>query len=552
MPPKFRKSNLEKARAALTEETSEVSLKAALSETKNQLQEALLQNGDLAERLAEKTKAFDHLTNVLRNLEAKCLNLSLHLDSAQEKQKELYHELRIQRQTTKRGLEKKQTLEKQILLLKSADKKQFNAIVEESKGSKMAINSLLKVNEHLRSELSETMTTWAIKLERVKINLQLTGSKLKNSQKELTQFKRAGSHAKERHERSVMAAREKALQEKSIHRLMSKGVFTEETRNMVRILVKAGCSRNYVNDVISAVLNSAGIKVADSISRPSIERIIREGFFAAQIQLGYEMKTAESMTFSADGTSHRSINYNARHVNLKAEVYGSGSQEKQQTTRFFGINSTRDGSSEEAIADWQKLLQSIVDIYNRSPFGKRTGGFLRIIDLLVKLAGMHSDHCAKEKKDAHLMEALKGAAIDQVLGEEAMLDKTTSEIQEIFDKGEKAMIKKAGGKSKWSALTDHGRAERRAVMVESLVAELGKEAFDLLSDEEKRVLKLFIWAGCGCHKDLNTVRGGYTYMAAWWAENGIDGPVLLANRDNSPVLDEREAHIAQGDTTTPA
>jgi hypothetical protein len=29
-----------------------------------------------------------------------------------------------------------------------------------------------------------------------------------------------------------------------------------------------------------------------------------------------------------------------------------------------------------------------------------------------------------------------------------MLDKTTSEIQEIFDKAEKAMIKKAGGKSK--------------------------------------------------------------------------------------------------------
>jgi len=114
------------------------------------------------------------------------------------------------------------------------------------------------------------------------------------------------------------------------------------------------------------------------------------------------------------------------------------------------------------------------------------------------------------------------------------------------------MIKKAGGKSKWSALSDHCHAERHAVMVESLVTELEKEAFDLLSDEEKQVLKLFIWAGCGCHKDLNTVRGGYACIAAWWAENGIDGPVLLANCDNSTVLDECEAHISQGDTTTPA
>jgi hypothetical protein len=34
------------------------------------------------------------------------------------------------------------------------------------------------------------------------------------------------------------------------------------------------------------------------------------------------------------------------------------------------------------------------------------------------------------------------------------------------------------------------------------------------------------------------------------AENGINGPVLLANHDNSSVFDEHEAHIAQGDITT--
>src|SRR6266699_742059 len=132
------RKNLEKARAALTEQISEVSLQDTLSEMKNQLREALLLNDDLAERLAEKTKAFDHLTNVLRNSAAKCLNLSLCLDSAQEKQKKLYHKLCMQWQTTKQGLEKKQTLEKQILLLKAAEK-EFNAVVEESKSSKMAI-----------------------------------------------------------------------------------------------------------------------------------------------------------------------------------------------------------------------------------------------------------------------------------------------------------------------------------------------------------------------------------------------------------------------------
>jgi len=47
-------------------------------------------------------------------------------------------------------------------------------------------------------------------------------------------------------------------------------------------------------------------------------------------------------------------------------------------------------------------------------------------------------------------------------------------------------------------------------MLEQLVIKLGKEAFDLLSDNEKHIMKFFIWAGCSCHKDLNTVHGGYT------------------------------------------
>ncbi len=60
-----------------------------------------------------------------------------------------------------------------------------------------------------------------------------------------------------------------------------------------------------------------------SISRTSVTRIIQEGYFVAQIQLGHEMKMAETMTFSADGTGHRSINYNSRHAHMLVEDYES-------------------------------------------------------------------------------------------------------------------------------------------------------------------------------------------------------------------------------------
>ena len=265
------------------------------------------------------------------------------------------------------------------------------------------------------------------------------------------------------------------------------------------------------------------------------------------------MKNAESMTFSADGTSHRSINYNSRHVHLLAENYAlPGGNTKQQATRFLGIQSSQDGSSEESVMDWEITLKKIIQLYNNSPFGKRSGSLVTFIDLLIKLMGMNSDHCSKEKKDAWLLEELKAWAVNQSLGEEVMLEMPMDEIVQLFQKAESDMIKVAGGQQKWAALSDNAQAEERAVMLEEVVAELGKEAFDNLSDDEKRIFRLFIWAGCGCHKDLNTVKGGYMVMMRFWKERGLEGPVLLANRDNDPVVQEQNTTIEQGDTPTPA
>ena len=136
-----------------------------------------------------------------------------------------------------------------------------------------------------------------------------------------------------------------------------------------------------------------------------------------------------------------------------------------------------------------------------------------------------------------MLEALKAWAVNQHLGEEKMLEMTL-EVHEYFKQAEEEMIRKAGGPHKWNRLSEIKKAEKKARMIEEAVAELGKEAFNNLSDEEKRIFRLFIWAGCGCHKDLNTVKGGYLAMATWWYENGLDEerPVLLANCDNDPVV----------------
>ena len=95
------------------------------------------------------------------------------------------------------------------------------------------------------------------------------------------------------------------------------------------------------------------------------------------------------MTFSADGTCHHNVNYNSHHVNLKAESYElrDGAEEKSHVTHFFGIQSMLDATSEQAMKDWDKCLENIVDIYNHSPFGKRTGNFLCTIQILLDFCG---------------------------------------------------------------------------------------------------------------------------------------------------------------------
>ncbi len=113
---------------------------------------------------------------------------------------------------------------------------------------------------------------------------------------------------------------------------------------------------------------------------------------------------AESMTVSADGTGHQSINYNSQHVHMLVEDYESSDGGIIRATRFLGIKPSCDGSSKEAIADWQTTITEILNLYNCSPFGKRSGGSLiGLVDILVKLTGMNTDHCSKEKKDASEM-----------------------------------------------------------------------------------------------------------------------------------------------------
>ncbi|KAF8233228.1 hypothetical protein L208DRAFT_1267978, partial [Tricholoma matsutake] len=144
-------------------------------------------------------------------------------------------------------------------------------------------------------------------------------------------------------------AHQQAIHEKSTHSLLHKGIYTQETQNLIHLLVKAGCSKEYVSTVIMAILKSAGITTKESISCWTVSCILMEGYVASQIQLGFEMADAKALTGSGDGTSHRNVQYYSWHINLKASDYESSNEAKQHVTHFLGITPSFDSSSEESI-----------------------------------------------------------------------------------------------------------------------------------------------------------------------------------------------------------
>ncbi|KAF8814047.1 hypothetical protein BYT27DRAFT_7206409 [Phlegmacium glaucopus] len=347
--------NLAKGRAIKAEKQAQVSSESALDDLWSSFQSAKLRITELELEVIQKSSECKQLQVELDKSNKKCSQLAADLSMWESKHKDTYHKLRMQRPTTKRGQDKVAQLTEQIAILKKAETNDSAHLLKDSKDAEKAIALLMEANEDLQGELSDSMTQWSSQLHKTRSKLEKSQSNCKALQK-ITALRKHSASIKAVKEHAIASVRAKLLKEKSVHHLMDKGVFTEETQNVVRLLVKAGCS---------------------------------------------------------------------------------------------------------------------------------------------------------------------------------CLARTACSVFQC-------------GRLSWC------KAERQALMLEKTVAELGKEAFEKLSDEEKRHLRLFIWAGCGCHKDLNTVRGGYLAIMGWWKENGLEGPVLLANRDNNPVVQERIAAIEQGDIPTSA
>jgi hypothetical protein len=145
------------------------------------------------------------------------------------------------------------------------------------------------------------------------------------------------------------------------------------------------------------------------------------------------------------------------------------------------------------------------------------------------LFAMNSDHCSTEKKLAQFLGEEVHDARLQILGEDEMLDQPDAQTDPAFKKARAEMIESVGWPSAWDALPHGEKALKSAMIIKNALISLGESTYVVLFEEDKQLLDFYIWVGCSCHKDANSVRGGNSSMIEWWNKNGIAGPVLLTH-----------------------
>ena len=235
MPPSSRNQHLAaacaKGKSIQAEKQAVLASETASDDLWNKLQVANARIEELEQQLAQKNAECHRLQS---ELEKSKQTLQNHRDNSafwKEKQEKTYHELRMQRQTSKRGKEKLVRVEKQVEILKAAEKEASKEFLRGSRESYQAITSLKKENETLHTELSVSMAKWASQLEKIHAKLVVSTSDLRILREKASKLHKAVVCSKEQKERAMFSVKKQILNQRSVYRLMHKGVFTEETHN---------------------------------------------------------------------------------------------------------------------------------------------------------------------------------------------------------------------------------------------------------------------------------------------------------------------------------
>src|SRR5437016_2338844 len=76
------------------------------------------------------------------------------------------------------------------------------------------------------------------------------------------------------------------------------------------------------------------------ISHRTVARAVLEGGVMSDLQLVQEMLKTEGLTMSSDGTTHRHVNFESRHIHMKVPLYKPNDPSAEiHKSRLVGVDS---------------------------------------------------------------------------------------------------------------------------------------------------------------------------------------------------------------------
>ncbi|KAJ7605696.1 hypothetical protein DFH06DRAFT_1020041 [Mycena polygramma] len=303
------------------------------------------------------------------------------------------------------------------------------------------------------------------------------------------------------------------------------GIFTEQSREMVRDLVGFKVAAANMEGVIQTVAKGLGVALQDGISARQVPRIVEEGGIASDIQVASEIQAAKAFTISGDGTTIRHLNYEAKHVTY----YKVG--ETTPVTRMLDTTSAPNHTSEEQLLGWQSTINSgLVDTYNASPLGQENP--IDNDEFVTFMMGIGADHAPDQKKWKRLTNEWTTNAHKIMLGKHYLSNTELQSYLPEIKRRNDAKIQEAGGLDAWNALPEDEKTRRDLKVFRELCNHFGETEWQGLSPQERFDKASLVWCGCCMHKEMNSVKGGVQAMKLFWESIGGPVPVKLMNKAN--------------------
>jgi hypothetical protein len=158
--------------------------------------------------------------------------LSLAFDAEMEHSRRNYQALRVERRARQRGQKRKAVLEQQIRELKAVDVLRYDELKKVTQNASKTIDALLRLEKENSSLQRKAMEAWEMCREEIAQSQKKAKEaveKFKASQLVARRLQKQCERAAGLKEKAVQRAKEQVRRERSVHNLLHKGIYTQDT-----------------------------------------------------------------------------------------------------------------------------------------------------------------------------------------------------------------------------------------------------------------------------------------------------------------------------------